>query len=529
MTKLTIGRRVYLLVAFLLLALAAISTLALLRVRAIQTINRSIADDSLPGIVYMSVITANLAESELRVVRMLRADEAGRKGLRQEIDDLAKVITDAMARYEKTIRSEEGRRLFRELIARRETFVEIRLRFFEALETAPAAAEAVLDELRPAFTVYSQAGETLAEFNRRQAQESSLRSGALVASTERIVLGAGLAALLAGVLVSYLLVSRTNTALARVVNTVSQGAEQVSASARQIAAAGLTLAEGANEQAASLEETGSSLEEFASITKRNAETASQAQQAAARTRSSADSGADQMSTMLTAMQAIQSASGDITKILKTIDEIAFQTNILALNAAVEAARAGEAGAGFAVVADEVRALAQRCAAAARETAAKIEDSTARSHQGMAISEDLAKTFASIQEQVRELDRGVSEIAAASAEQSEGIAQINTAVGQMNTVTQSNAASAEETASATEALNGQAGLLRKAVSDLEALAGASATGADGGATQGHAAETLAAAALPAARMTRRSNVRPPRELPATLARRNGHADELHFVA
>jgi methyl-accepting chemotaxis protein len=169
--------------------------------------------------------------------------------------------------------------------------------------------------------------------------------------------------------------------------------------------------------------------------------------------------------MAEAMDAIKASSDDIAKIIKTIDEIAFQTNILALNAAVEAARAGEAGAGFAVVADEVRNLAQRCAQAAKETAAKIEDSVQKSSNGVEISSKVAKSLEDIVGKARQVDELAGEVASASAEQSQGIEQVNTAVSQMDKVTQSNAANAEESASAAEELNAQAESLKEAVNNL----------------------------------------------------------------
>lgn len=242
-----------------------------------------------------------------------------------------------------------------------------------------------------------------------------------------------------------------------------QAANAISSSSR-------SLAEGSSEQAATLEETSASLEELANMTKRNAESAAQAKHAAGQARASADSGSAQMQAMVAAMEAIKSASADIAKILKTIDEIAFQTNILALNAAIEAARAGEAGAGFAVVAEEVRALAKRCADAAKETAVKIDDSVAKSQQGTQISAVVAKNFATIQEQIRHLDTLVAEIATASNQQTQGIGQINTAVAQMDKITQSNASTAEESAAASEELRAQAATLKGTVGDLQILVG-----------------------------------------------------------
>lgn len=237
-----------------------------------------------------------------------------------------------------------------------------------------------------------------------------------------------------------------------------------------VAGSSHTLAEGSSSQAASLEETSASLEELSSMTKRNAESAQQAKDAATEARVSADAGAEHMRAMADAMTTIKASSDDIAKIIKTIDEIAFQTNILALNAAVEAARAGEAGLGFAVVAEEVRALAQRSATAARETAAKIEDSVARSQQGAQISGEVARSFETIQHQIRNLDTLVAAIATASQEQTQGINQVTTAVSQMDQITQANAASAEETAAASQELNTQAAVLSEAVASLRSVIG-----------------------------------------------------------
>ncbi len=253
--------------------------------------------------------------------------------------------------------------------------------------------------------------------------------------------------------------------------TAMQGSsDQVRNASAQVAATSQSLAEGASEQAASLEETSSSLEEMASLTKRNAQSAEKVNALGKEARTAAEKGASDMQAMSTAMADIKSSSDEIAKIIKTIDEIAFQTNILALNAAVEAARAGEAGMGFAVVADEVRNLAQRSAQAARDTAGKIESAITKTAQGVAINATVAGGLQEIVVKSRQVDELAAELATAAKEQSQGIEQVNIAVSQMDRLTQSNAASAEESASAAEELSAQAVALRQELDDLAHLAG-----------------------------------------------------------
>ena len=277
-------------------------------------------------------------------------------------------------------------------------------------------------------------------------------------------------ALLVAVAVAFYIIRNSNKVLAAVAYALDDGSNQVASAAGQVSGSSQSLAEGASEQAASLEETSSSLEEMASMTKRNAENSQKANDLAKQARSAADKGVGDMQAMSAAMEAIKVSSDDIATIIKTIEEIAFQTNILALNAAVEAARAGEAGMGFAVVADEVRNLAQRSAQAAKETAAKIEGAIAKTGQGVEISRKVGETLNEIVTKARQVDELAAEVASASREQTQGITQINTAVGQMDKVTQSNAANAEECAAAAEELNAQAEAMKHSVGELLQLVG-----------------------------------------------------------
>ncbi len=265
----------------------------------------------------------------------------------------------------------------------------------------------------------------------------------------------------------------------RIIAGLTEGAQQVASASGQVSSASQSLAEGATEQAAGLEETSSSLEEMSSMTKQNADNAQQASVLAGEARKAAQGGAESMQRMSRAIDDIQKSSDETAKIIKVIDEIAFQTNLLALNAAVEAARAGEAGKGFAVVAEEVRNLAMRSAEAAKNTANMIEESVKNTKNGVAISGEVSKALGEIVDGIAKTTDLVGEIAAASAEQAQGIDQVNTAVAQMDKVTQQNAANAEESASASEELSAQAEAMQGIVEELVALV----QGASGGRLQG----------------------------------------------
>jgi methyl-accepting chemotaxis protein len=301
----------------------------------------------------------------------------------------------------------------------------------------------------------------------RQAGHSSLVLAA-------ITIGGSLAAI--SVLVTLVLRPVTRQ-LGRVAERLDDGTRQVNTSAAQVSASAQAIAEGASEQAASLEETSSSLEEMASMTKRNAESAQKASQLSKCAHNAAEKGVTDMKEMTAAMHDIKSSSDDISKIIRTIDEIAFQTNILALNAAVEAARAGEAGMGFAVVADEVRSLAQRSALAAKETTGKIEGALSKNARGVELSTRVGQTLDEIVGNVRQLDALILEVSTASQEQSQGIIQVNLAVSQMDKVTQSNAANAEESASSSQELSSQAGTLQELGDGLLALVDGHAVAAE----------------------------------------------------
>ncbi len=251
-----------------------------------------------------------------------------------------------------------------------------------------------------------------------------------------------------------------------VLNNINTSTAQVASGARQVSDSAQALSQGSTEQASSIEQLTASMEEIASQTKNNASNANQANELALAAKGGAVKGNNQMKEMLKAMDDINEASANISKIIKVIDEIAFQTNILALNAAVEAARAGQHGKGFAVVAEEVRNLAARSANAAKETTVLIEGTIKKVEGGTKIANETADALNRIVEDVAKAANIVGDIALASNEQATGIAQVNQGILQVSEVTQTNSATSEESAAASEELSSQAEILKDMVSKFK---------------------------------------------------------------
>ena len=292
----------------------------------------------------------------------------------------------------------------------------------------------------------------------------------------------GLIALIgiAAIIFVALLITRSITRpVNRIIDGLNTGSDQVAAASTEVSSS-QSLAEGASEQAASLEQTTSAMEEMNSMTKATADNAGQADWLMKEAATIIEKATRSMSGMAESMDKIAQSGSEISKIVKSIDEIAFQTNLLALNAAVEAARAGEAGAGFAVVADEVRSLAMRAAEAAKNTQALVEDTVKRIGQGAELVDQTRTGFNAVSESAGKVAGLVSEISAASQEQAQGIDQVNQAMTQMDQVTQQVAANAEESASASEELNAQAVQVKEIVDNLVNLVGGAGSKTGGGA-------------------------------------------------
>ncbi len=306
------------------------------------------------------------------------------------------------------------------------------------------------------------------ELHRAQAQWLAFRADLDDSSLRSSLITALLLLVTATIAVIWVVRRQIARPLGRVSDALRTSVANLSATAGAIGDASRSLAEGAQAQAAALEQTSASVEETASMARRTADDAATTQQAATATREAAQTATAAMGQMSTHMQGIRDAATNVAKILHTIDEIAFQTNILALNAAVEAARAGEAGAGFAVVADEVRNLAQRCADAARTTAGLVEQVTVQVQQGATISDQIGEHLRNILAKVEHEDTLVRQIAQASQEQGIGLGQITATVASIDQVTQTNAGMSEQTADAADDLRHHASQLEAEVLKLLVL-------------------------------------------------------------
>jgi methyl-accepting chemotaxis protein/methyl-accepting chemotaxis protein-1 (serine sensor receptor) len=309
----------------------------------------------------------------------------------------------------------------------------------------------------------------LSRVSRLRREQASRRTLAIIAGN-RLLDGVLLVVLVfAGAGAAVVVFGLTKT-LRRIVTELSGGSQQITAAAGQVARSSQTLAQGASEQAASLEETSASSEEINTMAHQNAENSQTAAQLVTSSQQKFVEANRKLEQMVVAMREINTSSDKISKIIKVIDEIAFQTNILALNAAVEAARAGEAGMGFAVVADEVRNLAQRSAQAARDTAALIEESIAKSNDGKKKVNDVATTIQGIIRDEAQVKGLIDQVSDSSQEQKRGIEQVSKAIVQMQHVTQTTAATAEESAAAAEQLSAQSETLREVAARLQSMAG-----------------------------------------------------------
>lgn len=467
------------------LGVAAITaTVALLGVYSAgvgENVASEIGDVRLPSVENLLIISEaqTAVDSGENALLSTRITPELRRDVYKRFDD-AKARADAAWKvYEPLPQTTEEAAEWREFVPAWDAWWrdhESYVKLAKAYETDPTPAKYVelsdfaLITIGVTFSKAESSLNKVVEINSHLAAAASDAADTELARLQVISIVVGVLGVALAIALGLFISSRLNTTLSARILELREGAEQVTSASSQVSTSAQALSQGATEQAASLEETSASMEEMASMTRKNAENSQQAAQLMTEVDQAVGGSNKALGEMTQSMASIRESSNKVSKIIKTIDEIAFQTNILALNAAVEAARAGEAGMGFAVVADEVRNLAQRSAQAAKDTAGLIEESIASSQEGHAKVELVTQSIAGITDSVSKVKGLVSEVSEASRQQATGIDQVAQAVAQMEKVTQSSAATAEESAAASEELNAQAEGTMAVVRELEVLVG-----------------------------------------------------------
>lgn len=477
----TIPRRISLGFLLLLLLSLLIGLIAMWRIAGVNGQVTVLATNTVPSVIELGRITQANARSIRSARRALQLTddpqakataEADYRESRNAGDASCSLYSDSLAIDDK------DSKLFKAAADARTLFYKKGDAFLDLVEAKKPeeALDWLIKEVDPSLEDCVEKFEKLIDYNAELAAGALQTANAIVTSSYWVVGTALALAALAGLAVGWSIIRAVSRSLSMISDALEDGATQTASASGQVSAASHLLAEGCNEQGSSVAETSAALEEMSVMIRSTADNAVKATAFAAQARVAAQSGAKTMVEMNTAMHAIEASSAEVAKIVKNIDEIAFQTNILALNAAVEAARAGEAGAGFAVVADEVRSLAQRSAAAAKETAEKIDAAIANSQRGSLSCGKVGESLQEIVEKVAAADSLVAEISTAAREQSQGIQQVGTAMAQLDKVTQGNAINAQQSASAAEQLNSQAHTLQDLVAYLRSLVtGAESTG------------------------------------------------------
>jgi len=469
----TIGKKISLYSGFSLALMMATAGIAFVRIRLLDQTVCELADHSLPSI-YSSGKMAGIAKDIRGNIRgHITANSLEEKAKAEK--DRAKLeqdLTREVRTYEKSIVSAEERELFARIPAEFNKLLQTAVpieplsRDFKSQEAMGLFRSATM----PAFVEVRKAIDAVIAWEHRRGNQNAANAAASAQSRETWTLVLLVFSALGGGAMSWYIVSSVNRVLRRSLEELGEASSQTANSAHQVSAASQSLAQGAAKQAASLEETSASTEQINSMTRKNAANSRQAASSMAELAERVKDANRTLGQMVASMNEINASSAKISKIIKVIDEIAFQTNILALNAAVEAARAGEAGMGFAVVAEEVRNLAQRSAQAAQDTAGLIDESIAKANDGKTKLDEVAVAMGSITASAAKVKALVDDMNHGTEEQARDIEEVAKALLQIEQVTQTTASSAQQGAAAGQQLSAQSETLRDVVSQLGALIG-----------------------------------------------------------
>ena len=403
------------------------------------------------------------------MTRLIEGDTAGVARSKTELEAAIAVLKRDLSEMDSLSYTDEGRRHSSSARGYLETVMQMQpqVAAFSASGDAIGAAGFLDTKVLPVIAKLNEEAEAMSKLQLGLLKAATVQSDALI-SRDLWLMAFTLGLTVAVIWASVLVVIKMTRTLREQIRHLETDADQLTSAAGQISNASRALAQASCEQASSLEETSASTEEIGSMTKRNSENSRAAAGLVTKSVEGFEKSNELLEQMVRAMEDISGSSEKIARIIKVIDEIAFQTNILALNAAVEAARAGEAGMGFAVVADEVRNLAQRCAQAAKDTAVLIEDSISKAREGKTRVDQTASAIHVVSEQAVQIKTLIDEVSLGSQEQARGIEQISKALAQMDQSTQTTAANAEESSASAQKMHTQSEGLLEVVNQLSSL-------------------------------------------------------------
>ena len=467
----TVSQRITFLTSVLVLLTMLVGGFSLVGGRKISAQINTLTDDALPGLQHMGMISAKLYQVRGEFWKHLALNQPAKQAqIEAKILELQAELNAEMEAYAVAITQAEDRANFSQLKENLSSYLGGWKGVQQLSKDAkPEEAENLyVASMDPPFQKTVSQLLLMQEWNDKYGKNASAKAKEAMAETNMwnllllvisICLGAGIA---------FWLIRGLNITLSGALSKLSATADELTSAASQVSSHSLMLAQGASSQAASIEEVSAASEEVNSMTRQAADRTKSAGTIVQENQRSYDETFLKLNLMVESMSEINGHSEKIAKIIKVIDEIAFQTNILALNAAIEAARAGEAGQGFAVVADEVRSLSQRCAQAARDTAGLIEESMTKSNEGKVRVDTVVVSVKQLHERASEIMKLLDQIGFAGGEQVKGMDSVAKSLSSLDRQTQNAAAAAEEGSSSAQQLAAQADAMRASIGELESL-------------------------------------------------------------
>lgn len=471
--QMTIGKKFMITCGALLFAALLQMSVAMINFSSVRSGIRYMTTETDPGMSETATILQDIYQLRGNFYRHMLSVDIGEMGrLEDENDAVTRQLRKDMKTYEAGVTQESDR----ERMAKVDTLLDQMLEGWQQI--LPISREGRSGDANIAFTakvlpILEQLEKNLVDIQKESRQGQDRTSTAVTHSTDQgwwLTIVLGILGLSSGFVIAWFMIASINKTLHQTVFELAESAEQIASAATQVSSSSQSLAEGSSQQAASIQGTSASTAQVNSMARKATANSKSTAEMVSRSQEKFQTTNQRLEQMVAAMDGIGDSSNKIAKIIKVIDEIAFQTNILALNAAVEAARAGEAGAGFAVVADEVRNLAQRCAQAAKDTAQLIDDSIAKANDGKTKVDEVAAAIRTITAESLQIRVLIDEINAGSQEQARGIDHITQSITEIEKVTQHTAAGAQESAAAAEELSAQSNIMKDVINRINAMVG-----------------------------------------------------------